>query len=127
MPKRPADPSAEYVLAYHHPVYARDPGEVRVPKGTVVVDVTYRPEGSLTQRTILGGATTLEFTVKETGEKFSTNYGYMFALDTPENRSRLAEVDRLRALRDEAERRFLRAEDEVEKVAGPSEGTFLAG
>lgn len=124
MPKQPADPNAEYVLAHHHPVYETDPEKVRVPKGTIVVNVTYRAEGSLMQRTILGGSTTLAFTVKATGETFSTNYGYMFALNTPENLALLAEADRLRALRDEAEHRYLLADDEIEKVAGPFEGTF---
>lgn len=124
MPLRPADPNAEYVLAYHHPVYEKDPKKVRVPKGTVVTNVTYKPIGGVLHRTVLGGATQLEFTVKETGETFQTNYGYMFALNTPENLARLAKVDQLQIDRDEADRRLRIANDEIDKVAGPFEGTF---
>ena len=124
MPIQPADSSAEYVLVYHYPVYEKDPKKIRVPKGSVVTNVIYKPVDGTLNRVILGGATELEFTVKKTGETFTTNYGYMFALNTPENLARLAEVDRLQTIRDEAERRLAIANDKVDKIAGPFEGTF---
>ena len=125
--KKPANPDVEYVLVYDFPPWAGD-GEsddkVLVPKDTVVINVRYKSTSSLASAVILGGDSELEFTVKDTGEKYTTNYGYMFALNTPENLAHLGMARSARAIREQAERAAKHAMEQVETVAGPFEGTF---
>lgn len=122
--KKPARPDVEYVLVYNYPPYARTPDEVRVAQDTVVTNVRYVPTDSTACRVISGGSSELEFTVKATGEKFTTHYGYIFALNTPNNRERLREFQAARQARDEAARRVEAAFAQVSTVAGPFEGVF---
>jgi hypothetical protein len=117
---RPADPEAEYILVYDHPVWAESPGEVLVPRDTVVT-VRDRANGSAALGVILGATHDLEFEVKGTGERHTTNYGYMFALNTPENRERLAEARRAREAWVLADRAMKAAFAKVEIVTGPFE------
>jgi hypothetical protein len=130
--KKPADPNAEYVLVYDHLAkadmtkglfgYGDDEREkVLAPRGTIVT-VAYVRQGGWLHEGMTGGSSILEFTVKATGEKFKTNYGYLFALNTPENLRHLAEFHEVRDAYFRAQEELNRAEQRVETVAGPFEG-----
>lgn len=133
--KKPADPNAEYVLTHDHlaksdlgggfadkgPDY--DPERVLAPRGTVVT-VKYKQHGGWFHKSMTGGSTTLEFTIKATGEKFLVNYGWMFALNTPENRALLARYQEAQLTADRADAFAKKCLEQVETVAGPFEGVF---
>ena len=105
------DPNKEYVLVYDHP----PKGEVLVPQDTIVTNVHLSDH-----KHFMGGD--LEFTVKATGEKFHTHYGYMFAEN---NEANLEKLTNFRQKRDEyfaAKERMNIASKEVDMVLGPFEG-----
>jgi len=125
--KSAARPDVEYVLTLDHTAKAdlgtslSDSGDrVLVPAGTVVTVADVR-HGGWFHESMTGGSTALEFTVKATGEKFRTNYGYMFAVNTPENLRRLANYQAARAAWFEARRVMDAAHEEVDMVEGPFE------
>lgn len=120
MSYHPARPDAEYVLVYDHPRSARKREDVLVPQDTVVF-VRECPSDSIALKVILGASSELEFVVKATGEKHTTNYGYMFALNTPENLERLNKARVARKAFFEAEKNMKATFSEVECVLGPFE------
>jgi len=121
--ERPAQENTEYILVFDHPVWAKNPSEVLVPKDTLVT-VRYKPTGALLQRTILGGTSELEFTVKGTDKTFTTNYGYMFAPHTEENLVKLARFRQARLEAEQAKAKRDALWKDLDTVAGPSEGVF---
>lgn len=124
--KEPADRNEEYIMIRKSVVYAGHE-RVKIRAGTVVINLHYAPVGGMQKNlseTILGGSSQLHFTVKSTGENFNTNYGWLFARNSPQNlirleRWRLAESAAQQA-REIADLMF----NEMETVAGPSDGTF---
>jgi hypothetical protein len=130
--KQPADPNAEYVLVYDHLAKAdmskglfgykdEEKENVLAPRGAVVTVASVRQGGWL-HESMTGGSSILEFTVKATGEKFRTTYGYMFALNTPENLQRLAAFHEVRDAYFRAKDALDKAGKLVDTIAGPFEG-----
>ncbi len=117
--KNPPDPNAEYVLVFDYPIYAETPEDVILPKDTVVIKVGFSRNDSYFSQALAGGIE-IEFFVKATGERHTTNYGYMFALNTPDNLKRL-DVYRYWKKEHEATRRWMDlAIQDVDTVKGGS-------
>lgn len=112
------DPNAEYVLVHDY----CEPGsrKVVVPKDTVVT-VRWGDGGSYLGRAILGTGGLLVFTIKATGQELKTYYGYLFALNTPENLVRLASFRKACNAERQARTIRNRAHTRMITIQGPSE------
>lgn len=109
--KKPVSPNKEYVLVYDHKTtHGLAVPEIVVPQDTVVVNVHNVEHGML------------EYTVKETGKKYETHYGYMFAENTEDNLKLLALYRQSCKEYSKAKKDMEDSLNRVTTVAGPFEG-----
>lgn len=98
----------EYVLVYHYPPYVKEI-EAILPEDTVVHKVRFANRQ-------------IEFTVKKTGEVYSTNYGYMFAENNKKNIKKLNEFRRARDKFFKKKMKLEKMASRVASIKGPFEG-----